>query len=86
MDSAPPTTQVWHPYHGDLVVVAAPGIPEFESAAQQYENMKGPGTWTIPYEVHVRSLRTMNEAGDSSVGANDFRWVPWSELQLKARG
>ena len=83
IDPVPPTTRVWHAYHGDLVVVAAPGLPGFEVKAQQLENMKGPGTWTITWEAHVRALRSMTPKGTSPVGVEDFHWVPWSELKVK---
>jgi hypothetical protein len=86
MDSAPPTTEVWHAYYGDLVVVAAPGLPGFEETARQRERAHGPGTWTISQEAHVRSLRTMNEKGTAPVSAEDFRWCAWSELRLKGQG
>lgn len=84
MDPVAPTTHVWHPYFGALVVVAADALPlSMMIHAKNMEKMKGEGTWAITLTAHNRALKAMDEGGNAGAGPDDMRWVPWSELKRK---
>lgn len=82
MDPVKPTTHVHHPKHGDLVVVAAPA-PAASKVAEGNERLYGPGTWTVTLAAHIRAIAEMDEGGKAQVAGDEFRWVPWRELNEK---
>lgn len=82
MDPVEPTTHVHHELHGDLVVVAAPGVAA-TALAKVFANAMGPGTWCITLSAHNRALGEMDEEGVAQATADDFHWVPWSQLNQK---
>jgi hypothetical protein len=72
---AEPGTRVWHPKHGERIVVEVadrqlPGIPPLPSEPQ------GKGTWTVPAE----------HAGAEQVPLLALRYFNWSELGRKGQG